>query len=167
MAHYEQVLTDYFQANRVAICTYIARRIPRAYIAEDLTQDVFVRLWNVRQTICETTIRSFVFTVANNIITDHLRRYLRRRAYNDYVAYFGEHISNSTAERVVADDLAETELRVVTAMPPKRRKVYMMSRFEDMSIDDIAAELSMGRRTVETHLFIGRRTMRKELRRCV
>lgn len=136
-------------------------------MAEDLTQDVFVRLWGVRQTICEATIKSFVFTVANNIIIDHLRRYMHRKAYNDYMTCFGEHSSDATTERVMADDLAESELRIVTAMPPKRRKVYMLSRFDGMSIDDIATELGMGRRTVETHLFIGRRAMRRELRNCI
>lgn len=167
MTNYEQVLTGYFQANRNAICAYIARRIPHAYVAEDLTQDVFIKLWNVRQTICEATIKSLVFTVANNIVTDHLRKYVRRRAYNNYAAYFGEHSANSTVERVEADDLAETELKIVTAMPLKRRQVYMLSRYEDKSIDDIAVELCMGRRTVETHLFLGRRTMRQAIARCV
>lgn len=167
MANYEKVLTDYFLANRAAICAYIARRIPRAFIAEDLAQDVFIRLWNVRQTICEATIKSLVFTVTNNIITDHLRRYIRQRAYNDYAAYWGERSSNVTVERVVADSLAETELKIVTSMPPKRRKVYMLSRYEGKSVDDIAVELNMGRRTVETHLFIGRKAMRQELRRCI
>lgn len=167
MTNYEQVLTGYFQANRAAICTYIARRIPRAFLAEDLAQDAFIRLWNVRQTICEATIKSFVFTIVNNIITDHLRRYVRRRVFNDYMMYCGESSSNVTEERVAANDLAEAELRIVSAMPPKRRQVYMLSRFEYKSIDDIATELGMGRRTVETHLFIGRRALRQELRKCV
>jgi len=167
MTNHEQVLTDYFQTNRAAICAYIAHRIPRAYIAEDLAQDVFVRLWGVRQTICEATIKSFVFTIANNIITDYLRRYARLRTFNNYIAYWGERSSNSTAEQISANDLAETERKAVAAMPPKRRIVYTLSRFEDKSIDDIATELNMRRRTVETHLFIGRKTLRQEMRRCV
>ena len=167
MTNYEQVLTDYFMTNRNAICAYIARRIPHGYIAEDLAQDVFIKLWNIRQTICEATIKSLVFTVANNIVTDHLRRYIRRRAYNDYAMYSSEVSTNSTAERVNADDIAETELKIVTAMPLKRRQVYMLSRYEDKSVDDIAAELNMGRRTVETHLFIGRKMMRRKMRACV
>lgn len=167
MTNYEQVLTGYFQANRTAICAYIARRIPHAYMAEDLTQDVFIKLWNIRQTICEATIKSLVFTVANNIVTDNLRKYIRRCAYNDYAKLYEAHSTNSTVERVEADDLAETELKIVTAMPLKRRQVYMLSRYEDKSIDDIAMELGMGRRTVETHLFIGRKAIRQELRRCV
>lgn len=167
MTNYEQVLTGYFQANRNAICAFIARRIPHPYIAEDLAQDVFIKLWNIRQTICEATIKSLVFTVANNIVTDHLRKYVRRRAYKDYAAYYGEHYTNSTMERVEADNLAETELKIVTAMPLKRRQVYMLSRYEDKTIDDIASELGMARRTVETHLFLGRKIMRREIARCV
>lgn len=167
MTNSEQVLTSYYQDKRVAICNYIARRIPRAYLAEDLAQDVFIRLWNVRQTICEATIKSLVFTVANNIITDHLRRYMHRCRYNNYKRNCASLYSDETSERVAADDLAETELRIVNTMPLRRRQVYMLSRFECKSIDDIAMELGMGRRTVETHLFIGRKAIRQELRRCV
>lgn len=167
MTSYEQVLTTYFQANRTAICTYIARRVPRKYVAEDLAQDAFVRLWNVRQTICEATIRSFVFTVVNNIIKDHLRKYLCRRYYDDYMKVHGEHSSNLTTERIMADNLAETELKIVTAMPLQRRKVYMLSRFDDKTVDDIALELNISVRTVETHLYIGRKTLRQEMSRCI
>lgn len=167
MTNSEQVLTTYYQAKRVAICNYIARRIPRAYLAEDLAQDVFIRLWNVRQTICEATINSLVFTVANNIITDHLRRYMHRCRYNKYAKDCIRLYSNETAEHVAADDLAETELKIVAAMPPQRRKVYMLSRFEDMSTDDIAVEMNLSVRTVETHLYIGRRFLRDRMRKCV
>lgn len=163
----EQILTGYYETNRLAICTYIARRIPHSYMAEDLTQDVFVRLWNVRQTICETTIKSLVFTVAKNIVTDHLRRYIRKRTADADMFYTESRSTNETAEKVVADDLAERELRIVTSMPPKRRRVYMLNRYECMSIDDIAAEMNMSRRTVETHLFIGRKTMRAQFKQCV
>lgn len=167
MADYELILTGYYQANRDAIRSYIARRIPRAYMADDLMQDVFIRLWKVRNTICEKTIKSLVYTVANNLVTDHLRKYICRRTYHSYAMYEGDGSSNVTAERVVADDLAATELRIVSAMPPVRRKVYMLSRYEDMGIGDIAQEMNISMRTVEAHLYMGRKTVRQRFSACV
>lgn len=167
MTNYEQTLTDYYMANRPAICAYIARRIPHVRDAEDLAQDVFVRLWNVRQTICPETIKSLVYTVATNIIFDHLRRYLRKRSFDDYLYYIGESKSDSTQSGIVANDIAETEMKIVLAMPEKRRNVYMMSRYEDMPIDDIAHEMGISKRTAETHLFVGRKEVREQLRMCI
>lgn len=167
MKNCEQILTGYYEANRLAICSYIARRIPHSYMAEDLTQDVFIRLWNVRQTICETTIKSLAFTVAKNIVTDHLRRYIRKRTIDAYMFYSEDKSTNETSEKVIANDLADRELRIVTSMPPKRRRVYMLNRYDDMSIDDIATEMNMSRRTVETHLFLGRKEMRTQFKKCV
>jgi len=167
MTNSEQLLTSYYETHRDGICSYIARRIPRSYMAEDLAQDVFVRLWGVRETICEETIKSFVFTVASNIVTDHLRKYMLGSRLADYLIYNGESQSDCMEARINADDLAEVELKIVTSMPPRRRKVYMLSRFDGMSVGDIATQLHLSLRTVEAHLYVGRRQMRTQMRRCI
>lgn len=163
----EQILTEYYEAHRTEICAFIARRIQHPYLAEDLAQDVFVRLWNIRQTICSETIRALIYTVASNIALDHCRRCRSRLTYEQYQLYAGEVKSDITTSEVMADDLLANEMRIVSRLPEKRRKVYMLNRYDDMSVDDIAATMNISQRTAETHLFIGRKTVREELRKCM
>lgn len=163
----EQMLTDFYENNKSQLCAYIARRIPQSYMAEDMVQDVFLRLWNIRLTLCEATIKPLSFTIASNLVTDYLRHHSKKTNFDNYYLYYGEKSSNQTEESVVASDIAATEWRIVKSMPKKRRAIYVLSRYDDMTIDEIVDRLGANRRTVETHLFIGRKYLREQMRQCI
>jgi DNA-directed RNA polymerase specialized sigma24 family protein len=55
----------------------------------------------------------------------------------------------------------------LAAMPEQRRLIYTLNRFEDKSSPEIASELELSCRTVENHLFLGRRDMRDFFRNCI
>ncbi len=52
-------------------------------------------------------------------------------------------------------------------LPEQRRKIYIMSRFENKSSADIAAQLGISSRTVENHLFISRKEIREYIQQCI
>ena len=82
--------------------------------------------------------------------------------YERTVAY-----TNETELRVVANDLEACEKYRLSLLPPRRRTIYAMSRFEDKSISDISAELNLSHRTVENHLRIGRHEVREFIKQCI
>ena len=55
----------------------------------------------------------------------------------------------------------------LSLLPPQRRIIYTMSRFESKSISDISEELNLSHRTVENHLRIGRHEMREFIKQCI
>ena len=67
----------------------------------------------------------------------------------------------------VADDLEACEKHRLSLLPPQRRIIYTMSRFESKSISDISEELNLSHRTVENHLRIGRHEMREFIKQCI
>ena len=84
------------------------------------------------------------------------------KVYEHTVAY-----TNETELRVVANDLEACEKYRLSLLPPRRRTIYAMSRFEDKSISDISAELNLSHRTVENHLRIGRHEVREFIKQCI
>lgn len=58
------------------IKNYISYRIPHKYEAEDLTQEVFIRLLDYKQFINPETIKPFLLTIARNLITDKYTNYI-------------------------------------------------------------------------------------------
>ncbi|MFA6676515.1 MAG: sigma-70 family RNA polymerase sigma factor [Bacteroidales bacterium] len=141
------------------VCGYINACIKDEDDAKDLTQDVFLRLMN-SDIISEETVKSFIFTIARNIVIDYIRH---KRLHNVYMSYVTDMTSctiSNTMDEVSANDIQTIEIKQLGRLPKQRRKVYELSRFEDKTSEEIASVMSLSKRTVENHLF----TARKEIR---
>lgn len=164
---YDDIITcSYHEYHRV-ILNYITFRITHRCEAEDLTQDVFVRLLDYRQMLRPDTVKYFLFTIARNIVTDYLRRYYKKQEVDSYLYDTMPSFTNETEEQIIANDLCRTEQRILLAFPDQRRTVYALNRYEDKSAEEIAGALNLSRRTVEYHLFLGRRDMRRYMKECI
>ena len=163
----DRLITEYYEEYRQFVFFYICRRIDNQDDAEDLTQDAFLRLLEYRMMIRRDTLKYFLFTIVRNLLNDYLRRYYKRQEIDRYLYDTLPMATREPESRIVADDLRRLECRKVSALPEQRRKVYMMSRFDGKSSEDIAGELNLSRRTVENHLFISRKEVREFIRQCI
>lgn len=163
----DRLITEYYEEYRQSVFFYICRRIENRSDAEDLTQDAFLRLLEYRMMIRRDTLKYFLFTIVRNLLNDYLRRYYKRQEIDRYLYDTLPVTTVEPESRIVADELRRLESQRVSALPEQRRKVYIMSRFQDKPADDIAEELNLSKRTVENHLFISRREVREFIRRCI
>lgn len=163
----DRLITEYYEEYRQSVFFYICRRIENRSDAEDLTQDAFLRLLEYRMMIRRDTLKYFLFTIVRNLLNDYLRRYYKRQEIDRYLYDTLPVTTVEPESRIVADELRRLESQRVSALTEQRRKVYIMSRFQDKSAEDIAEELKLSRRTVENHLFISRREVREFIRRCI
>lgn len=163
----DRLITEYYEEYRQSVFFYICRRIENRSDAEDLTQDAFLRLLEYRMMIRRDTLKYFIFTIVRNLLNDYLRRYYKRQEIDRYLYDTLPVTTVEPESRMVADEIRKLESRRVSALPEQRRKVYIMSRFQDKSAEDIAEELKLSQRTVENHLFISRREVREFIRRCI
>ena len=137
------------------------------YVAEDLAQDVFVRLLDYKQMLRPDTVKYFLFTIARNIVIDYIRRYYKKQEIDSYIYDTMSTSTNETEEKIIGDDLVTMERTRLAAMPEQRRLIYTLNRFENKTSPEIANELNLSCRTVENHLFLGRREMREFFRNCI
>ena len=156
-----------YEDYRPQVHRYIYSRINDWLEAEDMTQDVYLRLLECRSMLREETIKDFIFTIARNLITDYLRRYYKRQEVTSYIYDTRETVTNETESRILADDLAACERQRMRLLPPQRGKIYRLSRYEDKSVADISAELQLSVSTVENHLRISRKEVRAYMRQCI
>lgn len=160
-----RLVTEMYEKHKGALLGYIERRIRCSEEAEDMVQDVFVRMLELRNMICEATAESFAYTIARNLVIDHVRRRNRKNEIQSYLydrQVQSRHVSMEGY--IYMRNLEEHERRKMEQMPSQRRKVYYMSRFEGKEVDAIADELHLSSRTVEAHLLLGRRTVRTYLK---
>lgn len=163
----DQLITSSYEEYHSIILSYITYRITHRYEAEDLAQDVFVRLLDYKQMLRPDTVKYFLFTIARNIVIDYLRRYYKKQEIDSYLYDMTATSTNETEEQIIGNDLMSIERRRLAAMPEQRRLVYSLNRFEGKTSPEIATEMNLSCRTVENHLFIGRREMRDFFRNCI
>lgn len=152
---------------RQQLLRYVCYRINNQDDAEDLVQDTFVRLLECGRMLREDTIKSFIFTIANNLITDYLRRFYKKQDICSYMMESADVMSPSADSNTVVCDLERLEKTKVAMLPLQRKKIYYMNRFMDMSADDISKRLCISKRTVENHLLIGRKEIREYIKQCI
>ena len=119
--------------------------------AEELVQEVFTIIWEKRADLKkELSFKSFLFTIAFNII----RKHFRTKAY--MAGYLKENISNDldmqTTDKITFDSLYKYLVEIVDRMPERRREIFIKSRFEGKSITEIAGIMEISHKTVENQL---------------
>lgn len=143
------------------ILRFIASRVDRLEDAENLAQDVWLRLLTYGERLEEKTLGSLIYTVARNIVKDYIRRGYRWREVRAEISREPESESAESPDTIMsAKEISEFERRRVECLPQQRRIIYQKSRYEDMAVADIAAELNLSFRTVENHLRLGRKEIR-------
>lgn len=156
-----------FNDYKFQLLGYINHRINNPDDAEDLVQDTFVRLLECGKMLRDDTVKSFIFTIANNLVVDYLRRYYKKQEIASYMMGSAISVVRSAESDVIAGDLRKHEVLKMSTLPIQRKRIYYMSRFMDMSVDEISEKLSLSRRTVDNHLFIGRKEVREYIKKCI
>lgn len=124
--------------------------------AEDITHDIFLRIWEQRATVGNIlSFKGYLFRMTRNAVFNAFkRRQVRSRYRSERAAGTeGGGIADTPAdERVTTEDLLEMIDLVVKNMPEQRRRIFCMSRYENLSYNDIAQQLDISPKTVQYHI---------------
>ena len=156
-----KMLMDSFQ---VPIYNYIRRLVVSHEDAEDIIQNVFMKIWIHREALDETmSIKNYIYVLSKREVFNYLRA-----KYNTHVVLTEDMM---TLERPSSIDEPTTDYRelreavqsVINTMPPKRRSVFCLSRFKSLTNQEIADKLGISIRTVEKHIELALRTFKEQL----
>lgn len=161
------LIEDSYKKYQRSVFLYIYYKIGNKEEAEDLVQDVFVRLIGYQQMLRVDTIKHFIFTISRNLLYDYFRHHYKRLEVTSYIYDQRETCTNETEEQVITRDLLLLEKKKVAQLSEQRRKVYMMTRFENKTLPEVSRILNLSSRTVENHLFASRKMIREYMRQCI
>lgn len=134
------------------------------YLAEEIVQNVFVKIWEIRQHInTEGSFNSFVYTVGRNMFLNVVKSRLQEHLYHDYVVDHEATLDNSVEKEIEYKMLEEQINRLIEQLPPARRNIYVLSRVKNLPNKEIAALLDISENTVESQLNKATQFMRKNL----
>lgn len=143
---------------RLPLQHYFERRVATAAEAEDLTQEVFLRLVRRPEAAAVENLEAYIFRTAANLLRDTARRH-RARAHDRHVE-LTEHTETAEIWSAVPSPEIEAEgkrrLRIVTeglkGLSPKCRRVFLLHRFDGLPHSTIAALYGISISAVEKHI---------------
>jgi RNA polymerase sigma-70 factor (family 1) len=140
------------------------RRLGKKEIAEELTQDLFLKLWEKRKILKPQKIDNYLSVAIKNAVIDHIHSGLVANKYLDFYKAFGESASRQTQDTVEFDDLSLAIERGLSNLPHKTQEVFKLSRLNSWAPDKIAKHLHLSEKTVGYHLTKSLKFMRAYLR---
>jgi len=144
---------------------FILHKTRSEYIAEEVVQMAFTKLWQCRQTLKEEyTISTQLFRIATTILIDLLRKYQKKDAVTARLDSINiEEGIDSTNEKMSGAELQKRITEAVNDLPPVRKQVFEMSREQGMSYREIAETLCVSSKTVETHIYKALKQIKKHI----
>ena len=129
----------------------LRRILPSTHELDDMVAEVMTRAYATENWGNVTTGRAYLFTIARNLVIDNARRnkVVSFETIADLELLQGE--NNIEAQLHAREALRQIET-IVESLPPQCRRVFILRRIHEMSLLEIAAEMSLSVSTVEKHL---------------
>jgi RNA polymerase sigma-70 factor (ECF subfamily) len=155
--------------HKTAIYNFILRQVRAPSVAEDLTQDVFVKV--VQSAVDfkhESKFSTWAYTIARNICIDHLRKMSLRQhpSLDQPLRTAGDaadgptllertadpHPGASVDRAVIGAELGQRIARCVEALPQEQREVFLLREIADLPFKDIAGITGVPENTVKSRM---------------
>ena len=129
--------------------------------AEDVAQEVFINLWNGRKSLANVlNLNAYVYQSVKHELFTFLRK--KRERSSDNVEDCYDVSSDEDLNAIVYSHELEVLIdQLIEGMPHQRKLVFVMSRKEGLSTEEISVRLGLSKRTVETHISLALATLRK------
>ena len=170
----KQLLTQVSQGDRQAfqvlykacyplIQRYILLFEPSPNILDELTQDVFVRIWEKRHRLeAVESFKGYLFLVTRNVVFNFIRALKVRQKVKELDESSSPPV-NDLENELLFKQYYEIALEAMNKLPPGRRKVLKMSIDDGLSLDEIAIELKISRSGVKKQLYAATAYVRQYL----
>lgn len=120
--------------------------------AQEIVQEVFVGIWQHRSTLkIESSLKAYLLGAVRYKVYDYYDKQAVRERHTQYLVQ-QSHKASFTEEEVYFNELQAMLTQEIEALPETTRRVFVLSRFDDFSVSQIARELHLSGKAVEYHL---------------
>ena len=130
-----------FKALNKPLFGYVFIRLQNRELAEDLTQEVFVKAWRFRETFDETksSLKNWIFVIATNLLRDHYKKKkIELEEMHENIAEKGD-----LAEDVKKDDLIAFVFKKIIHLPERDQELITLRYKSDLTIEEVAEVMEM------------------------
>lgn len=158
--------------NRGVVLNYLSRMVANRAIAEELAQDVFVRVYRSRRTYEPSAkFSTWLYRITTNVALNHFRDERKNHRNVSLDVQDTAHVRRETSDmeplvedRLVREVVAEQIRRAVRALPPKQRAAVIMHKYDELDYAQISMVLGCTPSAVKALMFRAYETLRMRLK---
>lgn len=140
---------------------YIFYKSGEIEIAEDIVQDAFLKLWEVRTNIRPETARALLYTIANNLYANKYKRQKLKLKFEQTLVE--DRVYESPEFEMEIKEFDRKLQQVLASMNENSRTVFLMNRIDQMTYQEIAANLNLSVKAVEKRMKKALEFLRNEI----
>jgi len=129
----------------------------------DLVQDVFLTLWNKRETVHIVTLSAYLLKAVKNRVLDVISHEQVAEKYVNSIRDFANRGSWTVEENVQARELLAIIEAEKAKLPPRMRQIYELNREQDLSYREIGEQLDISEKTVKKQVHNALRVIRLKI----
>jgi RNA polymerase sigma-70 factor (ECF subfamily) len=154
-----------FKNHYANLCGYALKYVWELDQAEEIVQDLFFNLWNKKsQLYISSSVESYLFRAVRNACLNYLKH---KKIQDNYASAVQENYSSGIRLNDNPMETLELQKRIdesIESMPPERKKIFLLSRYDGLKYKEIADKLGISVKTVEAQMGKALKYLREELK---
>jgi RNA polymerase sigma-70 factor, ECF subfamily len=142
-----------FKSNFKELCYFAIQYVKDSDIAKDIVQDTFLSIWQKKESIdLSRSVKSYLVSAVKNKCLNYIRDHKKfsseilETGYQDIKSFYKHH------DRLIEGELRKKINTSIEELPEKCRRVFLLSRYENLKYQEIAERLHISVKTVETQM---------------
>lgn len=149
----EQVFEKLFKDHYPILCGYARKYLDDVDQAEEIVQEMFFNFWQKREKMeINSSIEAYLFRSVRNSCLNYLKHLKIREEYRLATNHDIREKEQQVHDNVVTLELQDRIDQVIDQLPPERKKIFKMSRYEELKYKEIAQKLNLSIKTVEAQM---------------
>ena len=146
----EQAFSQLVKEYSAIVYTHALTYLKNAALAEEVAQDVFMKVWRNRGALPSIhNFKAYLFVIVKNtVISEFRKKTITANECSDDIALKDP----DPADSLEARQLSELLAKAMNKLPPRRQQVFKMSRIEGKTYEEIAHELGISKSSVNQHI---------------
>ena len=144
-----KIFKEYFDKYFDDIRSYLYYKSSEIELSEDLSQEVFLKLWENIDKIKQDTVKSYLYTIAGNLFKNH---YNRKKVEFKFTSSLTESMAESPEFLMEFKEFDKILQSALAKIPEKSRIVFLMSRIDKLTYKEIAERLQLSVKAVEKRM---------------
>jgi RNA polymerase sigma-70 factor, ECF subfamily len=155
----------FFKSKYRSMCYLANKYVKNIAIAEEIAQDVFVKIWEKRDhIIIKGSISAYLATSVKNNCLNYLKHDSIVKIYERTELTRISADPTDTEEEMKDMELESAIINAIAELPPQRKKVFMLSRVDGLKYHEIAEKLGLSVKTIEAQMGKALKQLRVKLK---